>query len=86
MFFVNYLPEFLYQPLKLSNVRPTGFANSKHAQFCNFLKNKSLAQGFSCEICEICRNFFAEHHRATASGYSSINGSEGRIGKLNHKL
>ena len=32
MFFVNYLPESLYQPLKLSNVRPTDFANSKHAQ------------------------------------------------------
>ena len=32
MFFVNYLPEFLYQPLKLSNVRPTDFANSKHDQ------------------------------------------------------
>ena len=32
MFFVNYPPEFLYQPLKLSNVRPTDFANSKHAQ------------------------------------------------------
>ena len=32
MFFVNYLPEFLYQPLKLSNVRPTDFANLKHAQ------------------------------------------------------
>ena len=25
------LPESLYQPLKLSNVRPTDFANSKHA-------------------------------------------------------
>ena len=33
MFFVNYLPEFLYQLLKLSNVRPTDFANSKHALF-----------------------------------------------------
>ena len=31
MFFVNYLPEFLYQPLKLSNVRPTDSANSKNA-------------------------------------------------------
>ena len=31
MFFVNYIPEFLYQPLELSNVRPTDFANSKHA-------------------------------------------------------
>ena len=35
MFFVNYLPEFLYQPLKLSNVRPTDFANSKHALLKN---------------------------------------------------
>ena len=35
---------------------------------------------------EICRNpSFAEHHRTTASGYSSINSSEGRLGKLNHK-
>ena len=30
MFFVSYLPEFHYQSLKLSNVRPTDFANSKH--------------------------------------------------------
>ena len=35
MFFVNYLPEFLYQPLKLSNVHPTDFANSKHPQLQN---------------------------------------------------
>ena len=49
--------------------------------------NESLAQEFSSEICEICRNFFsAEHHRTTASGYSSLNSSKGRIGKLNHKL
>ena len=42
---------------------------------------------FSCEFCEICKNtFFAEHHRTTASYYSSINGNEGRIGKRNCKL
>ena len=41
MFFVNYLPEFLYQPLKLSNVRPIDFANSKHAQKCLLRKRNS---------------------------------------------
>ena len=46
-------------------------------QICNFIKSESLAQLFSCEICEICRNtFFAENHRTTASDYSSINKSE----------
>ena len=51
------------------------------------LKKKSLAQGFSCEFCKICKNtFFAEHHRTTASYYSSINGNKGRIGKQNCKL
>ena len=42
MFFVNYLREFLYQPLKLSNVRPTDFANSKHAHIHLFFSNQSL--------------------------------------------
>ena len=37
---------------------------------------------FSYEFCEICNNtFFAEQHRTTASDYSSINSSEGSIGK-----
>ena len=52
----------------------------------NFIKNESLAQLFSCEFCEICKNvFFAEHHWTTASNYTSINSSEGRIGKRNCK-
>ena len=41
----------------------------------------------SWEFCEICKNTFsAEHHRETASVYSSINNSEERIGKRNCKL
>ena len=37
-------------------------------------------QAFSCEFCEIYKNtFFAEHHRTTASDYSSINSSDGGI-------
>ena len=48
---------------------------------------KTLEQVFSSEICEICWNtFFAEHHPTTASDCSSINCSEGRIGKQNRKL
>ena len=53
---------------------------------CCSIKNKSLAQVFSCEFCEICKNTFAEHHRTTASYYSSISGNEGKIDKRNCKL
>ena len=46
----------------------------------------SLAQVFSCNVCEICRNtFFAEHDREAASDYGSINSNVGRIGKRNSK-
>ena len=42
---------------------------------------------FSCEFCEICKNtLFLEQHRTTASDYSSINSSQGSIGKRNYKL
>ena len=48
------------------------------------LKYESLVQVFSCEFCKISKKtFFAEHHRATSSNYSSISSSEGRIGKRN---
>ena len=56
-------------------------------QTCCFIKSKSLAQVFSCEFCENCKNiFFAEHHQTAASYFSSTNGNEGRIGKRNCKL
>ena len=42
---------------------------------------------FSCEFCEICKNaFFTEQHRTTAFDYSSINSSDGSIGKRNRKI
>ena len=42
---------------------------------------------FSYEFCKICKNtFFPEHDRTTASDFSSINSSEGRIVKRNCKL
>ena len=28
---------------------------------CNFIKNETLAQGFSCEFCKIFKSFFTEH-------------------------
>ena len=35
---------------------------------CNFIKNETLAQTFSCEFCEVSKNtFFTEHLQATAS-------------------
>ena len=50
-------------------------------------KNETVAQMFSCEFCEICKNtFFAEHHWAIASDYSRINSSGRRINKRNGKL
>ena len=52
-----------------------------HEKFCRIHKKTPY------EFCEISKNtFFAEHHRATAPDYSSINSSEGRIGKPNCKL
>ena len=42
-FFVSYLPEFHYQPLKLSNVRPTDFANSKHTLTYILAKEKIMS-------------------------------------------
>ena len=47
-----------------------------HASGLHFCKKETLAQAFSCEFCEICKNtFFAKHFRATASGYSLKPGS-----------
>ena len=42
---------------------------------------------FSCEFRKICKNaVFAEQQWLTASDYSSVNSSEGSIGKGNCKL
>ena len=78
--------------LRRSN-RPKGSLKGVVRNFAEFTrkhmreKNQTLAQVFSCEFCEICKNtFFAEHHRTTASSYSSVNSSERRINKRNGKL
>ena len=48
---------------------------------------ESLFLVFSCEFCQIFKNIlFAEQHRTTAPDYSSINSSEGSIGKRICKL
>ena len=39
---------------------------------CNFIKQETLAQVFSCEFCEISKNTFSiEHLRETASEHSN---------------
>ena len=38
------------------------FFNKVAGGACNFIKKETLAQLFSCEFCEICKNlFFTEH-------------------------
>ena len=40
-------------------------------QACNFIKNETLAQMFSCEFCKISKiTFFTKHLRTTASKYN----------------
>ena len=40
------------------------FKQSCRSLACNFIKREALAQVFSCEFCEICKNtFFTEHLR-----------------------
>ena len=44
------------------------------ADACNFIKNKTLAQVFSCEFCQIFKNtYFVEHLRTTASACNYFN-------------
>ena len=45
---------------------------SSGSQAWNFIKIETLAQVFSCEICEVSKNtFLAEHEWATASGFGN---------------
>ena len=42
--------------------------SAKRSEACNFIKKVTLAQVFSCELCEISKNtFFTEHLWTTAS-------------------
>ena len=52
-------PEMFYKKINLKN-----FVNFSGQGTCNFIKKQTLAQVFSCEICEIVKNaFFTEHLR-----------------------
>ena len=53
--------------LKISQ-NPTPVSESLFSgQGCNFIKQETPTQGFSCEICNFFQsNFFAEHLRATS--------------------
>ena len=44
------------------------FSGNLQADSCNFIKEKTLAQAFSCEFCEISKNSnFIENLRTTAA-------------------
>ena len=60
------------------------FDKVKFCRCSTSLKVSFLAQVFSCEFCEICKNtFFAEHDRETLSDYSSINVVKGELANEN---
>ena len=64
--FAEFTRKYLYRNLFFDKVK--------------LIKNESLAQVFSCEICEIYRNtVFAERHLVAASDYSSINSMKGEL-------
>ena len=67
------------------------FKKRFYENFCKiYMKTsepESLFLVFCCEFCKISKNMlFAEQHWTTASDYSSINSSEGSIGKRKRKL
>ena len=39
---------------------------------CNFIKKETLAQVFSCELCEIFRNTFSHRTPVVASGFQYL--------------
>ena len=65
--FAKFTRKHLCQSLyfnKVATLRPEAY---------NFIKIETLAQGFSCEFCEISKNIsFIEHVWATASEYVGL--------------
>ena len=60
------------------------FNKVKLCKSAALLKTRLLCRCVLANFAKFVRtHFFAEHHRATASNYSSINSSEGRINKRN---
>ena len=52
---------------------PVSFLIKLKAKTSNFIKKETLAQVFSCEICEIFKNtFLTEHLWLTASGFNNL--------------
>ena len=51
------------QSSKENTYARASFLIKLQASICNFIKNETLAQVFSCEFCEIFKNTFIEHLR-----------------------
>ena len=82
----------LIERMLMSKQPSEGFFKKRcYEKFCRIYMRtselESLFLVFSCESCKIFKNIlFAEQQGTTASDYSSINSSEGSIGKRNCKL
>ena len=60
--FAELTGKHLCQSLFLNKVEGGCFLIKLQAEACNFIKKETLAQGFSCDFCEIFQNtFFTEH-------------------------
>ena len=68
----NHSPEVISQNLQ-ENTFARVFFNKAAGGACNFIKKETLAQVFSCEICEIFKNSnFGEHLRIASASDSRL--------------
>ena len=62
------------------------FSKVRWYKFATLFKTRFRHKFFSSNLRNLQQQVFSEHHRRTASDYSSINSSAGEIGKRNYKL
>ena len=66
----NKVPLKILQNSQEDTCARVSFLINVQAPACNFIKKEALAQVFSCEFSEICKNnFFTEHLWTTASAW-----------------
>ena len=64
--FAKFTGKYLRQRLSFNKV--VGF----RPEACNFIKNESMAQAFSCEFCEISKNTFSHRTPLVASSKNGV--------------
>ena len=71
--------------MRRTRITKYGRESREEVTACNFIKKETLAQEFSCEFCEICKNtFFTKHLWTNASGTARRNKKKQGRGRLFH--